>query len=246
MEEDIIQIRSWQSPPHKSTIADRQREYEMETSVDKKSARKRMRAEDDEAHKNADRDGGEHDDALVMSQPLFSPMEHPSDAEDGNDENGVGDDDAEPEYPKSKSKSDWADDVEPTGAEGIDMAKAIDKINKLEAVVDEMKEKYNYLSKSIYVMQKHAFQMDAIHIDNAVFDTTNPDKITTRVVGIFKELGLVAAKNIKFNAALSSRIRRSSSFSQIGRRRRSSRRSLCASPPATGTTRKGRRRSSRR
>ena len=40
--------------------------------------------------------------------------------------------------------------------------------------------------------------MNAIYINNAVFDTTDPDKITTRVVGIFKEAGLLAgAKNIK-------------------------------------------------
>ena len=38
------------------------------------------------------------------------------------------------------------------------MAKAIDRIDKLEAVVEEMKEKFNYLSKSIYVMQKNAFR----------------------------------------------------------------------------------------
>ena len=193
--DDIMIVNSAVVEAYKGTIKTRQLEYEQSIAADGvESARKRLRGDDEDAHsgvvvKDDGLPGADGDGNTGLASPAFSPAEA----------TGWGDEDSDdaPLLPQGAPPAPMSDSA-PDYADSETLANTTLQVDKHEKLLSELSKKVNVMNDYLRVIQRHAFQMDAVLIFNVKFDTTNIDKITNKMQSIFSDVGLLAeGENIK-------------------------------------------------
>ena len=201
-EADIVFLSKEIIEVYKVIIKQRQDEYAASVKVQgRRSARKRLRMDDADA---GAADAGAADDmdteaVVALDSPLhaaFSPIDE-GDEEEHEKESGEVVDDQSTDANDQSTNSTWGDDAQTASISSEWQSKML----KMESMLKDTMAKAQYidnLAEQVFVLQKSAFQMDSVILNNVKFDTANIDRITSKVKDVFKDIGMEKeAENIK-------------------------------------------------